>query len=53
MFRNYMESLAINAILTALRLSVKNPEKAAHLRQSMLEIYVGIRTVYADDPSFR
>lgn len=50
--QDYIESLAINAILTTLKLAVKNPAKKASLKKSMLKVYNAIATLYADDSDF-
>lgn len=52
MLQDYLESLAINGVLTAIKLSVKNPETKARLRAAFLKIYVNIETLFLDDPTF-
>lgn len=51
-----MESLffdfGISAVLTALRASVKNPERKAAIRRVMLKIYTQIGLVFGADDDF-
>ena len=52
MLQDYLESLAINTILTMVKLSVKNPDKKVSLKKAMLKIHNAIKVLYADDPDF-
>lgn len=52
MLQDYLESFAINGILTMVKLSVKNEAKKASLKKALLKIYTAVRVLYADDPDF-
>ena len=45
-------SLAIRVVITALKEALKNPVKKQQLKKVMLELYMSIKAVYADDPDF-
>lgn len=48
----FLLDLGISAVLTSLKLAVKNPERKEQLRRVMLKIYTQIVIVYAGDESF-
>lgn len=45
-------NMGISFVLTAIKESVKNPEKKESLRKAFLKIYRSIGTLYAGDPDF-
>ncbi len=51
-FQDYIESIAINTILTTIKLSVKNPAKKVAFKKALLKVYNAIAALYADDPDF-
>ncbi len=46
-------SLAVTFVLSALKESVKNPEKKAAIRSKMLEVAEWIQAVFGEDPLFQ
>jgi len=44
----YLESMAISIILAALKIAVKNPEKAAGLKSALLKVRDQISLLYPD-----
>mgnify|MGYP001320477171 CR=1 FL=1 len=45
-------NLAISTLLTAIKESVKNPEKKITLKRAFLKVRNAINTLYLDDPDF-
>ena len=49
---DFLLNMGITTVLTAIKQSVKNPEKKATLKKAMLKIRNSINALYADDPDF-
>ena len=45
-------NMGISFVLTAIKESVKNPEKKENLKKVFLKIYNAIGSLYAGDPDF-
>lgn len=52
MLQDFLFDLGISALLTTLKLAIKNPERKAEVRKVMLKIYTQIGVVYGADEDF-
>lgn len=46
-------AFAINSGMVAIRQALHNPQQAANLKESMLDLRNAINATYADDPDFK
>lgn len=50
---DFLVSMGISLVLTAIKAAVKNPDKVKLEKAAFLKVYTAIKTLYADDPDFQ